>query len=35
MNWLEVNGAVLRYDFCGTASEVLILLHQMSGIIES
>ena len=35
MNWLEVNGAALRYDLTGSGERTLVLVHEMGGTLES
>jgi len=35
MNWIEANGASLRYDLCGDAREIVVLPHEVGGCIES
>jgi 3-oxoadipate enol-lactonase len=35
MNFIELNGAALRYDLCGVGASTLVLLHEMGGTLES
>jgi 3-oxoadipate enol-lactonase len=35
VDWIEVNGAVLRYEMSGEGDEVLVLIHHMGGTLES
>ena len=35
MQWIEVNGASLRYDLAGEARSLLVLVHEMGGTLES
>jgi 3-oxoadipate enol-lactonase len=35
MNWIEANGASLRYDLSGDAHEIVVLPHEVGGCIES
>src|SRR5882724_13223350 len=35
MNWIEANGASLRYDLSGSGSETVLLIHEVGGCIES
>jgi 3-oxoadipate enol-lactonase len=35
MNWIEVNGTSLRYDFTGSGKTTLVLVHEMGGTLES
>jgi 3-oxoadipate enol-lactonase len=35
MDWIEVNGASLRYDLGGSGEETLILIHELGGSLES
>lgn len=35
MNYLEVNGTALRYDLRGERGPVLVLIHEMGGMIEN
>ena len=35
MDWIEVNGVSLRYDFDGNGEEILILIHELGGSLES
>ena len=35
MPWIESNGASLRYDLTGSASDTLVLVHEAGGCLES
>jgi 3-oxoadipate enol-lactonase len=35
MNWIEANGASLRYDLSGGGPETVVLVHEVGGCIES
>jgi 3-oxoadipate enol-lactonase len=35
MNWIEANGASLRYDVSGSGAETVVLIHEVGGCIES
>ena len=35
MDWIEANGASLRYDLSGHGRETVVLLHEVGGCIES
>jgi 3-oxoadipate enol-lactonase len=35
MNFIEVNGAALRYDLSGAGASTLVLVHEMGGTLES
>ena len=35
MNWIEVNGAALRYELTGSGATTLVLVHEMGGTLES
>jgi len=35
MNWIEANGASLRYDVSGSGPETVVLIHEVGGCIES
>lgn len=35
MNWIEANGASLRYDLGGSGDQTVVLLHEVGGCIES
>lgn len=35
MDWMDTNGACLRYDLSGEGAETLVLVHEMGGSIES
>ena len=35
MNWIEANGASLRYDLSGSGPETVVLIHEVGGSIES
>ena len=35
MDWIEVNGASLRYDLSGGGPETVVLIHEVGGCIES
>jgi 3-oxoadipate enol-lactonase len=35
MDWIEANGASLRYDLSGSGSKTLVLVHEVGGCIES
>jgi 3-oxoadipate enol-lactonase len=35
MNWIEANGASLRYDLSGGGTETVVLIHEVGGCIES
>jgi len=35
MNFIELNGTVLRYELSGKGEETIVLLHQMMGVLES
>ena len=35
MDWIEVNGACLRYDLGGRGTETLLLVHELGGALES
>ena len=34
-DWIEVNGAALRYDLQGQGASTLVLIHEMGGTLES
>lgn len=35
MDWIEVNGAVLRYETTGDGKDPIVLVHEMGGTLES
>ena len=35
MNYIEVNGAGLRYELSGAGAQTLVLVHEMGGTLES
>jgi 3-oxoadipate enol-lactonase len=35
MNFIEANGAALRYEVSGAGANILVLIHEMGGILES
>ena len=35
MDWIEANGASLRYDLSGSGPETVVLIHEVGGCIES
>ena len=35
MEWLDVNGAALRYELSGSGERVLVLVHEMGGTLDS
>jgi 3-oxoadipate enol-lactonase len=35
MNFIEVNGTALRYEFSGAGANTLVLIHEMGGTLES
>jgi len=35
MDWIEANGASLRYELSGSGSETVVLIHEVGGLIES
>jgi 3-oxoadipate enol-lactonase len=35
MDWLDVNGAALRYDLSGQGTETVVLVHELGGALES
>lgn len=35
MNWIEVNGTSLRYEFSGSGQTTLVLVHEMGGTLDS
>jgi len=35
MHWLDVNGAVLRYELSGAGDRTLVLVHEMGGTLDS
>jgi 3-oxoadipate enol-lactonase len=35
VDWIEVNGVVLRYDLQGRGANTLVLIHEMGGTIET
>ena len=35
MDWIDVNGAALRYDVQGEGPAGLVLVHEMGGTLES
>lgn len=35
MNWVEVNGASLRYELSGSGKTTLVLVHEMGGTLDS
>lgn len=35
MQWLDVNGAALRYDLSGSGPRTIVLVHEMGGTLES
>jgi pimeloyl-ACP methyl ester carboxylesterase len=35
MDWIEANGASLRYDLSGSGPETVVLPHEVGGCIES
>jgi 3-oxoadipate enol-lactonase len=35
MNWIEVNGASLRYELSGAGAHTVVLLHELGGGLES
>jgi hypothetical protein len=34
MNFIEVNGTALRYEFSGAGANTLVLIHEMGGTLE-
>ena len=35
MDWIEANGASLRYELSGSGAETVVLIHEVGGLIES
>ena len=35
MDWMEVNGAYLRYEVSGSGHQPLVLIHELGGALES
>ena len=35
MQWIEVNGASLRYELSGGGAQTLVLVHELGGMLES
>jgi 3-oxoadipate enol-lactonase len=35
MDWIEVNGAALRYELAGSGETTLVLVHEMGGTLDS
>jgi 3-oxoadipate enol-lactonase len=35
MKWIDANGVALRYELLGTTGPVLVLVHEMGGMLES
>jgi 3-oxoadipate enol-lactonase len=35
MDWIDVNGAALRYELSGTGDKTLVLIHEMGGTLDS
>lgn len=35
MDWIDANGVALRYDMGGAGANVLVLVHEMGGMLES
>jgi len=35
MDWIEVNGTSLRYELSGSGDNVLVLVHEMGGTLDS
>src|SRR5260370_36680604 len=35
MNFIEVNGTVLRYELTGAGAATVVLIHEMGGTLES
>ncbi len=35
MDWIEVNGAALRYELSGSGGKTLVLVHEMGGTLDS
>ena len=35
MDWIEVNGTSLRYELSGGGDDVLVLVHEMGGTLDS
>jgi 3-oxoadipate enol-lactonase len=35
MDWIEVNGAALRFELAGSGDRALVLVHEMGGTLES
>jgi len=35
MDWIEANGASVRYELSGSGSETVVLIHEVGGLIES
>ena len=35
MDWLEVNGASLRYELSGRGGETVLLVHELGGALDS
>ena len=35
MDWIEVNGAALRYELAGSGDRTLVLVHEMGGTLDS
>ena len=35
MNWIDVNGAALRYDLSGAGDPTIVLVHEMGGTLDS
>ena len=35
MEWIEANGASLRYELSGSGRDTLVMVHEVGGCIES
>ena len=35
MDWIDINGAGLRYELSGEGPKTLVLVHEMGGSLES
>src|SRR5688572_17415060 len=35
MDYIEINGTSLRYDLRGTSGPILVMIHEMGGMIEN
>jgi len=35
IDWIEVNGAALRYELAGSGDRTLVLVHEMGGTLDS